>query len=77
MNTVMSLTAQLNLQKTINKGLKSTLLNKKKRRKRSKNVFKELRTKDSVSATFFSPKKIQEAIDLQEQKDKAKIDEKR
>jgi hypothetical protein len=77
MNTVMSLTAQLNLQRAINEGLGSALLNKKKRRKRSKNVFEDLHAKDSVSTTFFSRKKIQEAMDLQKQKDKAKKDEKR
>jgi hypothetical protein len=58
-NTVTTLTAELNLQKVINEGLETALLNKKKRRKRGKNVFEELRAKDSISATSFSPKKIQ------------------
>jgi hypothetical protein len=49
----------------INEGLETALLNEKKRRKRSKNVFEELRAEDSVGATFFSPKKIQQALDLQ------------
>jgi hypothetical protein len=43
----------------INEGLETALLNEKKRRKRGKNVFEELRAKDDVGATFFSPKKIQ------------------
>jgi hypothetical protein len=59
MKTVTTLTAELNLQKVINEGLETALLNKKKRRKRGKNTFEELRAEDSVSPTFFSPKKIQ------------------
>jgi hypothetical protein len=52
-------------------------LNEQKRRKRSKKVFEELRSQDSTAATFFSPTKIQQAIDLQEHKEQAKADEKR
>jgi hypothetical protein len=55
MNTVIALTAELNLAKTVNQGLEAALLNKQKRRKRSRNVFEEIRAKDSNSATFFSP----------------------
>jgi hypothetical protein len=55
MNTVIALTAELNLAKTINHGLEAALLNKQKRRKRGKNVFEEIRAEDSNGATFFSP----------------------
>jgi hypothetical protein len=58
MNTVTTLTAELNLQKTINEGLESALLNEKKRHKRGRNVFEELRAEDGVCATSFCPKKI-------------------
>jgi hypothetical protein len=54
MNTVITLTAELNLVKTINQGLRAALLNEQKRRKRSKDVFEEIRAKDSNGATFFS-----------------------
>jgi hypothetical protein len=64
MNTVLTLATELKLQTSVNQGLEAALLNRKKRRKRGKNVFEELRAEDGTSATFFSPTKIQRAIDL-------------
>jgi hypothetical protein len=58
MNTVFTFAAELTLQRHINEGLEVALLNKKKRRKRGKNVFEELRADDGSGATFFSPNKI-------------------
>jgi hypothetical protein len=64
MNTALGLATQLTLQTTINKGLEQALLNEKKRRKRGKNVLEEIRAEDSHAANFYSPTKIQYAIDL-------------
>ncbi|KAK3614410.1 hypothetical protein LTR56_027273 [Elasticomyces elasticus] len=46
--------------------------NEKKRRKRGKQLFEELKAQDGHGATFFSPMKIQHAKDLQQQRESAK-----
>ena len=48
-------------------------MNKKKRRKRSKALFEDLRAQDGQGATFFSPIKIRQAKELKAQKEQAKV----
>ena len=60
-------------------GLEQALIDEKKKRKRGKGLFEELRGIEGQGAMFFSPSKIQQAKDLQQQKEsnhKAKQQEK-
>jgi hypothetical protein len=58
MNTILTFAAELTIQRHIDEGLEAALLDEKKRRKCSKNVFEELHAEDGFGATFFSPNKI-------------------
>nr|POE44883.1 hypothetical protein CFP56_78935 [Quercus suber] len=71
-NAILTITTQNALLKAQNQGFKSALIIEKKRRKRGRGLFEELRAVDSQGATFFSPTKIQQAKDLQVQRDRAK-----
>jgi pyruvate/2-oxoglutarate dehydrogenase complex dihydrolipoamide acyltransferase (E2) component len=51
------------------KGLEEALANEKKRRQRGKPLALQLQAPESGNAVFYSPKKIQQARDLQKQKD--------
>jgi hypothetical protein len=74
-NTILTLTTQNTLLKHKNEGLKQTVYTKKKRRKRSKGLFKELRAQDSQGGLFMSPNKVQQALDLQAQREEQKRQE--
>lgn len=67
-NTILHITTQNALLKAQNQGFRQALYNEKKRRKRGKHLFEDLRAIDGHGATFFSPNKIQSAKDLQEQR---------
>jgi hypothetical protein len=49
------------------KGYQRALCNEKKKRQRAKPLFHQLAAQQDGYATFFSPKKVQEARDLQKQ----------
>ncbi|EMC94104.1 hypothetical protein BAUCODRAFT_75417, partial [Baudoinia panamericana UAMH 10762] len=49
------------------------LVYKKKRRKRSKHLFEDLRAQDGQGSTFYSPMKIQQAKDYLVKKEQAKV----
>ena len=70
-NTLINITTENTLLKVENKGFKTALYNEKKRRKRGKHLF-QFRAKDGGSATFFSPAKIQAALDFNNEQAKAK-----
>ena len=71
-NTINNLTTNIALLRAENKGLRNAVNNEKKKQKRGKLLFKELLTQDDCKARFFSPTKIQQARDLQEEKERAK-----
>ena len=52
-------------------GLENALENEKKKRQRAKPLMFELRAPEDGYAVFYSPKKIQQAQELQQQKDEA------
>jgi hypothetical protein len=53
-------------------GYQRALCNEKKKRQRAKPLFHQLAAQQDGHATFFSPKKVQEARDLQKQQQEAK-----
>ena len=57
------------LLKQQNNGLKQSLVNKRKRRKRGKPLLLDVPTENNDGAMFFSPTKVQHARDQQAQKD--------
>ena len=57
------------LLKQQNNGLKQSLVNEKKRRKRGKPLLLDFPTEENGGAMFFSPTKVQHARDQQAQKD--------
>lgn len=75
-NTLLHITTENTLLKAENEGMKQALYQEKKKRKRGKHLFEELRSQDNQGATFFSPTKIQAAKDLQVQKEEDKAVEK-
>ena len=72
-NTLIDITTQNALLKAENNNFKDALVHEKKRRKRGKQLFEELRAQQGGSAVFFSPNKIQAAKELQTQRDEAKV----
>lgn len=58
-------------------GAQRALIDEKKKRKRGKALFEEIRAEDGQGATFFSPQKIQQAKDLWQQREEAKKAEQR
>ena len=64
-NTIISLQNTVTLQEQKIKDLEASLKHEKKRRKRGKGLFEQLRANNGYGAMFFSPSKIQEARDLQ------------
>jgi hypothetical protein len=76
-NTILSLTTEVSLLKSQNNGYKQALFDEKKKRKRGRGLFEEVRAKDGQGATFFSPRKIKAAKDLLIQKEHAKEQEQR
>lgn len=71
-NTILTLTTEVTLLKHQNDGFKRALTNEKKKRKRNKGLFEEIRAQDGHGATFFSPTKIQSAKDVLAAKEEAK-----
>ena len=71
-NTVLTLTTKVSLLKSQNDGYRRALTNEKKKRKRNKGLFEEIRAQDGHGATFFSPTKIQTAKDFLATKEEAK-----
>lgn len=71
-NTILSLTTQCALLKIENTGLKATVNNVKKKNKRKKGLFEELRAQDSQGGLFLSPNKVQQALQLQTQREQDK-----
>ena len=63
-NTVFALVATCQILKGEVKGLKETVFNKKKRKKRKKGIFEQLRAEEGVGGLFLSPNKVQQARDL-------------
>lgn len=74
-NTITAITTENAILKIENKGFREALNLEKKKRKRGKGLFEELRALDNNGATFFSPKKIDQARALQAQKEEAKVNE--
>jgi hypothetical protein len=70
--TVATISGENALLKAQLTGLQEAFNHEKKRRKRGKALFEEIRAADGQGATFFSPQKIQQAFDLRQQRDDAK-----
>jgi hypothetical protein len=68
-NLLLRLQAQNSILRSENEGLRRAITHEKKRRKRGKHVFEELRAQDGHGATWFSPQKISHAIAIQEAKE--------
>ena len=68
-NTMHALSIENMLLKQQNNSLKQSLVNEKKRRKRSKPLLLDVPTENDGGAMFFSPTKVQHARDQQAQKD--------
>jgi hypothetical protein len=68
-NTLHALQTQNALLKVQNDSFKTALINEKKKRKRGKALFEEVRSQDNQGSTFFSPQKIMTAKQLQVQKE--------
>ncbi|KAF2176819.1 DDE-domain-containing protein [Zopfia rhizophila CBS 207.26] len=62
-NTIHALTVENMLLKMQNQGLKKTLINEKKRRKRGKPLLLEMQGEEESNAIFWSPNKVQQARD--------------
>ncbi|KAK0840424.1 hypothetical protein LTS02_017201 [Friedmanniomyces endolithicus] len=75
--TLVRLCAQVQLLTVQNEGLTNALSNEKKRRKPRKALMLQIRADDGSAATFWSPTKVQQAMDLQEAMATAKIEETR
>ena len=67
-NTVLKLTTDIALLHSKNKGLRKALGNEKKKRARGKPLFNKLHAETDCKAMFFSPSKIERAIELQEER---------
>jgi hypothetical protein len=77
-NTILSLTTEIALLKSQNNGYKQAIFDeKKKKRKRGRGLFEEVRAQDGQGATFFSSRKIKAAKDLLTQKEHAEEQEQR
>ena len=70
-NTLINITTENAILKAKNKGFKNALYNEKKRRKPGKHLF-QFRAQDGGGATFFSPTKIQAALDFNEEQKNSK-----
>ena len=68
-NTMHALSVENMLLKQQNDGLKKSLINEKKRRKRGKPLLLDYPTENDGGAMFYSPTKVQHARDQQAQKD--------
>ena len=68
-NTMHTLSIKNILLKQQNDGLKQSLINEKKRRKRGKPLLLDFPTEENGRAIFFSPTKVQHTRDQQAQKD--------
>lgn len=75
-NTIEAITTENHILKAENEQFKIALNLEKKKRKRGKGLFEELRSQDKCAATFFSPKKIDQAKAIQAQKEQEKEDQK-
>lgn len=75
LNTMESIHAQNELLQHENQHLRQAFAEEKKRRQRAKPLFEQLRKDTDGGAMFFSPMKIQEARDLQAQKESEKQQE--
>ena len=75
--TLVRLCAQVQLLTVQNEGLTNILSNEKRRRKLRKTLMLQFRADDGSAATFWSPTKVQQAMDLQEAMATAKIEETR
>ena len=71
-DTILHLTIEIELLRVKNEGLREAVINEKKKRKRGKALFEELRAENHSQATFFSPMKIKRAQELQEQREHEK-----
>ena len=71
-DTILHLTTQIELLQFENDGLREAIIHEKKKGKRSKTLFEELRAENGSQATFFSPMKIKRAQELQEQREQEK-----
>jgi hypothetical protein len=67
-NTMHALSTENMLLKMQNDGLKKRLVNEKKRRKRGKPLMLDFPTQNEGGAIFYSPNKVQQARDRQDQK---------
>ena len=63
-NTIISLQDTVTLQRQKIKDLEASLKHEKKRRRRGKGLFEQIREKQGFGAMWFSPQKLQEARDL-------------
>ena len=68
-NTMYSMSIENMLLRQQNNGLKQSLINEKKRRKRGKPLLLDIPTEQDGGAIFWSPNKVQHARDQQAQKD--------
>lgn len=71
-NTCSKLQNTVTLQAKRIQDLEASIQHEKKRRKRGKALFKQLRADDGYGAMFFSPAKIQQARDLQAEREAQK-----
>ena len=67
-NTVLKLTTDIALLRLENEGLREAFGNEKKKRTCGKPIFDELRAETDCKAMFFSPSKIERAIELREER---------
>ena len=71
-NTIQSLAAMNIILKSRIKGYQRALQNKQKKRQRHKPLFHQLATTDDSGAIFYSPKKVEQARELQKEQQEAK-----
>lgn len=71
-NTIKNLAATNILLKSRIKGYQLALKNEQKKRQRQKPLFQQLAAQENGRAIFYSPKKVQEARELQQQQQDAK-----
>lgn len=74
-NTVISLHTKLAIAKAENNGLRKAVTTEKRRRKRGKGLFEDMREEGDGHALFFSPSKIQLAREKKEAKERKKDEE--
>lgn len=70
-DTILHLTTEVELLRIENEGLRETIINEKRKRKRGKTLFEELRAENDSQATF-STMKIERSPELQEQREQEK-----